>query len=204
MYDFRAIAASVDLRKLITADIGFPDPLGRWDCPFCGEGPERPPWCGDEASLCVRPDNRTFHCRDCKAWGNALDWLVRRMGIGIVEAARRVAPDLEAFRKPDTPIPASGAKTKSSRPNASKGGRKGKKSWDSGRLWGGRTFRIAELNIKHVGLPSQDAWAEARGAVAEMQGSADPEAAWRQYLDANPMLSGTADGRPASRSQRAS
>lgn len=188
MYDFDAILARVNLRKLITADIGPPDAFGRFDCPFCGDGPERPPWCGDEPSLSVRPDGRSFHCRDCKAWGNALDWLARRMNIGVLEAARKLVPNLEVFRISGAQRTRPTGQRESSHAHSVPRTRSLDRPCDSEIAWEARACRLANANIRVSGLSTGDAWAQARGVVAELRATANPEAAWRDYLDANPLL----------------
>jgi hypothetical protein len=202
MYDLDAIRATVDLWKLIAADVGPPESSGRFDCPFCGEGPDRPPWCGDGPSLCVRLENRRFYCRDCKARGDAFDWLSRRMNISIIEAAGMLVPDLEAYRKRDQPRSTSAGRGKSS-PSKANGSRKPRKSWNPVKAWRGREFRIARC-LMDAGTPEGDAWTEARGVVAGLRGSANPEAAWRAYHDANPMLSASGPGNGPASPRRAS
>lgn len=202
MYDLQAVCATVDLRKLIAADVGFADDSGLFDCPFCGEGSERPPWCGDDPALRVSPDNRRFRCRDCKASGSALDWIARRMNCGILDAARKLVPNLEAFRKPDVPRETRIGKPKAGRAKG-KAGRKAKKSWNPERVWNTRTWRIAECNM-NAGFARQDAWAEAIGAVAEMRASSNPEAAWHAYLDADPAVKAAVENARAQRRREAS
>jgi len=201
LYDFKAISATVDLRQLIAADVGPPDRFGNFDCPFCGEGKDRPPWCGEEAALQVGPTNRSFFCRDCHAKGDALDWVTRRMDIGIVEAARKLVPDLERFRKPDPPRPTPPARWQPhAKSKARPQGRKFGNTWDADRAWKFRTFKLAESLIKTAGIPPKSAWAEARGTVAELRRAPRPEAAWHEYLDSNPPLKGLIGERRVSRS----
>jgi hypothetical protein len=82
--DFGAIACMVDLRSLIADDIGPPARVGRWVCPFHADA--------DGPNLSVERSGRRWKCFRCGKAGSALDWLMEREGITIVEAARRFDP----------------------------------------------------------------------------------------------------------------
>jgi CHC2 zinc finger len=78
--DFAAAAAAAgDLRSMVEADLGQPDRSGKHCCPF---HEERSP------SFHVYSDH--YHCFGCGARGDALDWIARRGGFSLVEAARSV------------------------------------------------------------------------------------------------------------------
>jgi hypothetical protein len=87
--DFVAVADRADLRALVVADLGPPDRSRKWCCPFHDD--RRP-------SLGISPDGRRFRCWSgrCGATGTALDWLMLRDGLSVVEAARLLDPTLDA------------------------------------------------------------------------------------------------------------
>jgi DNA primase len=78
--DFKSISDSVNVRSLIEADLGLAI-RKRWLCPY---HPDQNP------SLGVDPAERRWRCWSCGAHGDAIDWLVRRDGLSVVEAARRL------------------------------------------------------------------------------------------------------------------
>ncbi len=78
--DFAAVLARVDLRSIVEADIGFP--AGRkWRCPFHADS---------HPSLGITPDGQRYKCFSCKATGTALDWVMQRSNLTIIEAAKRL------------------------------------------------------------------------------------------------------------------
>jgi DNA primase len=77
--NFADVVARTDLAALISADIGAPLRGGRWCCPFHDD---RNP------DLSVGRDGKRFKCWACGANGTALDYLMLREGIDVVEAAR--------------------------------------------------------------------------------------------------------------------
>jgi DNA primase len=101
--DFAAVAARADLRALVEADLGPADRSRRWRCPFHAD--HRP-------SLSITPDGRRFKCWSgrCGATGTALDWVMLRDRVSVVEAARKLDPsigdDAPARRTKPAPRPA--------------------------------------------------------------------------------------------------
>jgi len=88
--DLAAVAADADLTKIIETDLGSPDRRGAWLCPF---HTDRVP------NLHITPDGVHFKCWSCGARGDALEWLVQRRGITVVEAAKLLAGDAPALGK---------------------------------------------------------------------------------------------------------
>ena len=94
--DFEAIGATVDLQALIVADLGAPDRGKKWHCPYHQD---------ENPSLSLTPDRCHWKCWSCGSAGDALDWVARREGLDLAEAARRLDPlaDQPAHRKPAPP-----------------------------------------------------------------------------------------------------
>jgi hypothetical protein len=80
--DFEAIIARTDLCALIADDIGPPARAGRWVCPFHPDA--------ESPNLSVERSGRRWKCFKCGKAGSALDWLMEREDITVVEAARRL------------------------------------------------------------------------------------------------------------------
>lgn len=85
--DFQAVAGLADLQSLIEADLGPPGRGRKWACCFHDD---------HNPSLGITPDGKRFRCWSarCGATGTALDWLMRRDGLSLVEAARAIDPSL--------------------------------------------------------------------------------------------------------------
>jgi hypothetical protein len=99
--DFGVIAHIADLTAVITADLGPPARGGKWLCPYHDD--HRP-------SLAMTPDKRHWRCWACGEHGDALDWLAKRDGIDLVEAARRLDPSAVGDRsRAKSPTAARGA-----------------------------------------------------------------------------------------------
>ena len=81
---FAEVIHRADLEALLTADLGPARMVGgipHWRCP----------WHEDEnPSLYLFDDGRRWRCWPCDKKGDALDWLVKREGITLGEAARRL------------------------------------------------------------------------------------------------------------------
>lgn len=85
--DFAGVALRADLRTIVEADLGPPDKGRKWRCPFHDD---------HNPSLGITPDGHRFKCWSgrCGAGGTALDWLMRRDNLSVVEAARRLDPGI--------------------------------------------------------------------------------------------------------------
>ena len=94
--DFGRVSASVDLQSLIVADLGPPDRSRKWACPFHDDS---------TPSLALVADGRKWRCFGCGEHGDAVDWLGKREGLSVIEAARRLDPT----------IPGSGGKPSAAR-----------------------------------------------------------------------------------------
>jgi hypothetical protein len=112
--DFAAVAARADLRALVESDLGPPDRSRKWRCPFHDD---------HSPSLGLTPDGRRFKCWSgrCGATGTALDWLMQREGLSIVEAAKALDPSLDdgrsdRDRRPAKPKPAKPARVQAEAP----------------------------------------------------------------------------------------
>lgn len=81
--DFGGIVATTDLRAMIEAELGPPDRSGKWRCPFHDD---------HSPSMGLTPDGKRFRCWSCGTSGTAVDWIMQREGISVVEAARRLDP----------------------------------------------------------------------------------------------------------------
>src|SRR4051794_25192888 len=84
--DLRAVAERADLRSIVEAALGAPLLRGGqsyWSCPFHDDS---------HPSLYLWAGGRRWRCWPCKAGGDALDFLARREGIAVPEAARRIDP----------------------------------------------------------------------------------------------------------------
>ena len=92
--DFASVLDRTDLRSRISSELGQPDRSGRWRCPFHDD---------HNPSLGLIAEGRRFKCWACGAAGDALDWIVRREGISVVEAARKLDPTSPAIRQPSRP-----------------------------------------------------------------------------------------------------
>jgi DNA primase len=82
--DFAAIAAQVDLQRLIEADLGPTVKGRRWVCPFHANA--------ENANFGIAPDGRHWRCWSCGLSGDAFDYIARRDGISTAEAARILDP----------------------------------------------------------------------------------------------------------------
>jgi DNA primase len=87
LIDFASIAAMAgDLRDIVSRDLGYVARLGKYPCPFHGNGEERTP------SLHVWEDH--FHCYGCGERGDALHWIAYRDNLTLVQAAKQVDPSI--------------------------------------------------------------------------------------------------------------
>lgn len=89
--DFRAIADGVDLRSLIVRELGEPGRGDKWKCPFHAD---------TNPSMAISRDGRRFKCWSCGATGDALEWRMKRDGIGVADAARILDPSAVPDRSP--------------------------------------------------------------------------------------------------------
>jgi hypothetical protein len=76
-----AIRQSVDLRRVVEDDLGAPIRGGRWACPIHG---------GDGPNFAV--DEKRWKCWKCGASGDVFDYLARRKGLTVAEAAGWLDP----------------------------------------------------------------------------------------------------------------
>lgn len=106
--DFADVATRANLRSLIEAELGPPDRGRKWRCPFHDD---------HNPSFGVTPDGKRFRCWSgrCGVKGSALDWVMLRENLTVVEAARKLDPAL-APRPGDRPK----AKTAPAKPPASR------------------------------------------------------------------------------------
>jgi hypothetical protein len=98
--DFEEVLRRTDLRALIADDIGPPRRGKRWPCPFHN---------GEHANLGMDRRGRCWKCFTCGLAGTALDWLMRRDGITVLKAARRLGglePSTPRRRKGQVQSPA--------------------------------------------------------------------------------------------------
>jgi DNA primase len=92
MTDTKALKERVDCRILIATELG--DPVRRsgdawqWRCPFHPDG--RTP------SLTAWPDG--WHCFGCGEHGDAIAWLMKRRGVGFLEAVEALGADPRPVR----------------------------------------------------------------------------------------------------------
>jgi DNA primase len=86
--DIADLKARADLLAIVEADLGASTKTsGRWFsfvCPFHDDGAR------DGGSLRVTPDTGKWFCFGCHAHGDALDWLQRRDGLKLREAAAQI------------------------------------------------------------------------------------------------------------------
>ena len=94
--DFASVVARTDLAALINADIGAPLRGGRWLCPFHDDS---------NPDLSVGRDGRRFKCWACGATGTAIDWIMLREGVSVVEAARVLDGAMIGLRTRPRPAP---------------------------------------------------------------------------------------------------
>src|SRR3954447_21815179 len=97
--DFGAVAAGVDLGRLIEADRGPPLRGRRWACPF-HPGATNP-------NFGIGPDGRYWRCWSCGLSGDAVDYIARRDRITVAAAARNLNP----FAPGPTPRPRRGPRS---------------------------------------------------------------------------------------------
>lgn len=162
--DYPGIAERADLRALIVRELGEPDRSGKWRCPFHDDA---------TPSMALIANGHRFKCYACGATGDALEWIVRRSGVGVKEAARLLDPSVGESDAPgkrrNRPAVASTSpdpKTEPSIPVEGKAGRKGRPgAWESAE-WqaaaSGMIDRAAGLLWSREGRPALD-WLRGRG-----------------------------------------
>lgn len=105
--DFGEIARRANLRALVEADPSVGPSRGRkYRCPFHDDN-------DPSMSLYTGRDGAArFQCHACGAKGTALDWLARREGLSLVEAAHRLDPSI--------PAPTGGRRKRAGNPRGAK------------------------------------------------------------------------------------
>ena len=109
--DFAGVAERADLRALVVAELGPPDRSRKWRCPFHDD---------HNPSLGISPDGRRFRCWSgrCGVAGDALDWVMLRDGLDVVEAARKLDPSIGDDGPPPRPPAAQGPRRRRPDPAA--------------------------------------------------------------------------------------
>lgn len=81
--DFEGIRSTVRLEDVIRADLGAPGKGHRWPCPIHG---------GDGFNFSVSSDGKHWRCWSCGESGDVVDYIAKRDGVTLAEAARRLDP----------------------------------------------------------------------------------------------------------------